>query len=660
MAKKQIRKSSQSVRRTKRTRTTPLSLAEGVAERQQAYPSLGWYFAKNEGGEERGLNDSGIETFKTNPYACLAREIIQNSLDARATPLTDRDDPRMSRISDNNPVEVTFNLESLDVDELPQFSAISDVFKACSQYWPNDETRAFCTQATQLLDHGTLDLLRISDFNTTGVRGSDKDRTHHRGWHSLVRSSGSSAKSEQQGGSFGIGKSAPFAMSALRTVFYSTRTTEGTVSFVGVSRLMAYEDRRGSLRQSVGYYGVDKGASVVGARSIPRRFLRKTVGTDVCVLGFKGRGRWKKEIRKAVIEHFWPALASGELVVKLSDEIISKERLPELMELESPGTIGYLECLTSPETRHFTRELPSIGKVHLFLLTGENYPCRVAMIRNTGMVIYHHPVDSWVRYSGVFVCENAEGSGILRKMEPPRHNKWETNRPKLGYGKQTLNEIKAFLNECVKSLASVETGSVDTLREIAQFLPDDEPNEDLGTMAPAPADERKLESFPTPVATRNDVTRLAVSVVPKKTPVPRISGTFPDQGGAEKRDSATAGGTHGVPPGEASDRPSMRGAPISIRYRAFPIDSAAKTFRVVVHPESMFSGNMTVFLTAIGDDVKEALRIESAKTAGGVSVSFNSSGSVGPIKVTGGKVVSIEVQLEKPGRRAVEVSACED
>jgi len=423
---------------------------------------------------------------------------------------------------------------------------------------------------------------------------------------------------------------------------------------------MSHEIRRGAVRQSVGYYGGEKGASVVGARSIPRRFLRKVPGTDVCVLGFKGKGRWRKEVKKAVVEHFWPAVLSGELVVRIGEEIISKAVLPELMELESPGTRGYLRCLTASEARHFTKELPSIGKVHLFLLPGESYPCKIAMIRNTGMVIYQERVDSWVRYAGVFICENAEGSGTLRKMEPPRHDKWEQNRPKLGYGKQTLAEIKGFLNDCVQSLSSVEAGSVDSLRELAQFLPDDEPIEEAGSIAPAPADERKQESFPAPVATRNEVMRLAVSVVPKKTPLPRESGPVPDEGGANQQDSVRSGEKPSFPPGDESDRPSMKGTPISIRYRAFPIDGAAKTFRVVVHPESDFSGKMKVFLTAIGDDMREPLRISSAKTSSGVPVVFQASGSVGPIKVTGGKVVSIEVQLEKPGRRAVEVSACED
>ena len=49
-------------------------------------PKVGWFFASNEGGEDKGLNDAGVVTFKGNIYRYLAREIIQNSLDASGPP----------------------------------------------------------------------------------------------------------------------------------------------------------------------------------------------------------------------------------------------------------------------------------------------------------------------------------------------------------------------------------------------------------------------------------------------------------------------------------------------------------------------------------------------------------------------------------------------
>ncbi|MBK9054972.1 MAG: hypothetical protein IPL78_29950 [Chloroflexi bacterium] len=57
-----------------------------------------WTFAKNNGGRESGFHDAGVETFKGNFDRYLARELIQNSLDARLDP--------------NKPVEVVFSSAS--------------------------------------------------------------------------------------------------------------------------------------------------------------------------------------------------------------------------------------------------------------------------------------------------------------------------------------------------------------------------------------------------------------------------------------------------------------------------------------------------------------------------------------------------------------------
>ena len=44
---------------------------------------IGWKFPPTSGGSGDGFNDSGIAHFKGSPISSLARETIQNSLDAR-------------------------------------------------------------------------------------------------------------------------------------------------------------------------------------------------------------------------------------------------------------------------------------------------------------------------------------------------------------------------------------------------------------------------------------------------------------------------------------------------------------------------------------------------------------------------------------------------
>ena len=47
--------------------------------------SIGWNFPSNNYGMVYGIGEAGIETFKGTPYKSLAREICQNSLDAKRT-----------------------------------------------------------------------------------------------------------------------------------------------------------------------------------------------------------------------------------------------------------------------------------------------------------------------------------------------------------------------------------------------------------------------------------------------------------------------------------------------------------------------------------------------------------------------------------------------
>lgn len=48
--------------------------------------SIDWNFPGNNFGTLSGIGEAGIETFKGSPCRSLAREICQNSLDARLDP----------------------------------------------------------------------------------------------------------------------------------------------------------------------------------------------------------------------------------------------------------------------------------------------------------------------------------------------------------------------------------------------------------------------------------------------------------------------------------------------------------------------------------------------------------------------------------------------
>lgn len=163
-----------------------------------------WVFPKNDGGRDSGFHDAGVETFKGNFDRYLARELIQNSLDAR--------------LDHSKPVHVKFELLALERAKIPGMDYLRETFHRCADYWRDHEkVQAFFTRAAELAAQPRLSALKVGDFNTTGVPGTDADRMHN--WYHLIRCAGSSSKWGGEGGSFGIGKNAPFAASRLRTVF---------------------------------------------------------------------------------------------------------------------------------------------------------------------------------------------------------------------------------------------------------------------------------------------------------------------------------------------------------------------------------------------------------------------------------------------------------
>lgn len=46
-------------------------------------PEMKWYFPPTAGGSEEGLEDAALTYFKSDPHHYVARETIQNSLDAK-------------------------------------------------------------------------------------------------------------------------------------------------------------------------------------------------------------------------------------------------------------------------------------------------------------------------------------------------------------------------------------------------------------------------------------------------------------------------------------------------------------------------------------------------------------------------------------------------
>lgn len=434
--------------------------------------SVKWEFPSNDYGMLNGIGEAGIETFKGLPYQSLAREICQNSLDAV--------------LDLSQPVRVEIMSSFLPGNEIPHFDELKLALKLCYEFWQeqnNEKTMDFFKQAIKVSENAKISLLRISDFNTTGLTGSDQD--YNTPWQNLVKASGVSDKAGSSGGSFGIGKSAPFACSDLRTVYYSTQDKNGLKAFQGIARLVSFKKKDFSevntdeISTGIGYYGEARRKSAIRkCISLDQKFCRNESGTDVFVLGFTNKEHWKNEMVKAVLEDFLFAIYEGKLVVKIEEIEISKSTLEEVIENykeEVKMAYNYFQVLTSPHTNIREFQFEDLGWVKLYLLIQNNLHRKVFMSRSNGMKVFDQKnISSTIQFAGICVLKDDGINSYFREMENPQHDAWEPERHR--YPKEAKKK-KQSLARNIKNIV-IELGRNTTIDEmdaegVGEFLPDD-------------------------------------------------------------------------------------------------------------------------------------------------------------------------------------------
>ena len=442
-----------------------------------------WCFPSNNGGEKRGLNDSGIEMFKDNPLKSLAREICQNSLDA---------------VLENKTAIVEFSTFDISSTNFPDKDNFTKILSNCYEYSKdnkNKKTPNFFENALKTINSNNIKMLRISDFNTTGLKGID--------WDNLVNSSGASEKSESKGGSFGIGKNAPFACSDFRTVFYSTLDLDGNERCKGVSRLISYKlginaDGSDNLSQGTGYYGIDNTYNIKhldNMLDLDSSFKRTTSGTDIYISALRSLSddEFKSNIIAEILDGFLVAIWESKLEIKVNDYIINKDTLNEVVttyqKALNDNTILCYELLSDDKTEWHKLPVKLSGTMYLgdvnfgFKLRydGTN---KVSMFRSSGMkIIDKAGLCPSLRFVGLATIEGLALNNFLRGLENPSHNKWEPQRAENPAIARNL--LRDIYNDLTNKLNEVAANTFDDQIDIdgaGDYLPDeienDSPNRD--------------------------------------------------------------------------------------------------------------------------------------------------------------------------------------
>lgn len=455
-----------------------------------------WDFPLLGTGNQSGNNIAAIEMFKGSGIMDgLAREICQNSLDAK-----NRD------LSEDTPVRVKFELVEIAKTDFPMFDGYKEALESSIAYWKasplsTSKIMEFLYNVEAALAKESIPMLVMSDYNTNGLNGVNASANEQSFWNLLVNTEGISIKQDDRSaGSFGIGKNAPFAYSALNLVFYNTLAKDGGRAFEGVTRLVTTQkEYKGTMRptQPIGKY-LYLEDEYTGRPILPcdncaianiDAFSRTEIGTDVAVVGFKTDeySGWEKLLAIAIIKNFILAIMDGrlEVVVKSSNvEYVIRDNTVEKLlfadfaeELQLKPTRQIFKTRTEGQRKDV--KIADEGDLSIFVKYDDSYDSKLARFRSTGMLINTDSNAVFPHFSVVIVVNDVgtmDLSKTLRDAEPPQHTEWKAsnitdNAPLRKKASKYIREIAKAIQNVLNEFESTEASDkIDA--GIGSFLPD--------------------------------------------------------------------------------------------------------------------------------------------------------------------------------------------
>ncbi|WP_326914462.1 hypothetical protein [Sphingopyxis chilensis] len=412
------------------------------------------------------------------PAAVLAREAIQNSVDAKA--------------EEGAKVAVDFVARSLagkakaDFVEAAGLHALVDRAPVLDLKDPN----CFASLSDE---KAALGLLFIDDYNTTGLEGdpSEPDSKFHR----FLLSLGDGGKEHDEhgtGGSYGFGKSVYSSNSGILSIFAYSRTKDGNGDPLSILFGCGYFRKHkhgGAHYTGRSWFGADKSDPAGHGQQIVEPLRDAEADAAAKLLGFAERGPddlgtsvlivdaqvAADDILRGVEDWWWPRILSNQLDVKVVD-VDGKATLPRPK--KRPDLLPFIEAYflaigTSPPNgktdfhKGFNKsENVSLGACGFKVLeknekdefvVPEERVDAIALVRSPKMVVAYH--RQWnvqtPAMAGAFVGHD-DIDDILRAAEPPAHDRWDldarrlhdaTGRRRAIVGK-VLNGIKRSLKQC--------------------------------------------------------------------------------------------------------------------------------------------------------------------------------------------------------------------
>lgn len=439
-----------------------------------------WRFPGNGYTQDSGLDTADMETFKKDAISSLAREVCQNSIDAK--------DPDKSDM----PVRIEFETFKISNAEIPGRTQIESEIHACLKTWnQNHKIGDQLHVMDQQIKKDPITCLRISDYNTTGLIGvsTDNDQT---AWHYLVHGSGISDKGPTSAGSKGIGKFATFITSYFNTVFYSTYTKQCEHGYEGICKLCsASHEGTTEKTQGIGYFGLNvQNKPIPEEMNIEHGYTRgdDQYGTDIYVLGFKEPQSWKRDLISKILDSFMAAIAFDTLSLKVDGTEINAETLKDIVYDEDlinnssrKSIVSQYRLLTDKEHRYEDKmTIDGYGDAKLYLIEydddEEQYATRnCVMIRYPYMKIKDLNKISVLPCSAMCIIGDNDLNKALRNVENPQHTNWEFNRIDDIDVRTELKSVYRTLTDQIKELITKHLANSDDtktdLEGAGEYLP---------------------------------------------------------------------------------------------------------------------------------------------------------------------------------------------
>lgn len=308
-----------------------------------------------------------------------------------------------------------------------------------------------------MLESKKLRILKIADYNTTGVPGPCEEGNP---FHTLAKTDGISDKGKTGSlGSFGIGKNAPYALSDIQTVFYSTlyynksKKGEGKFLCMGKTQYISHKDENGIDRRRKGYWGLsEKYLPLTDVNQVPSWLRREEQGTSIFSIASRKTENWKHEMVVAILTNFFVAVSRGEMKFEIDNRTykINSENIDswfennnienEVVRLNCKEKFEKAKilhtCFSDKETIFEELTIEQLGKFNLHLLLREGLQNTVGIIRN-GMYItdnlayFDEPFKRFPMHKDFALIvepKTPEVSDKLKWMENPRHDNLSADR----------------------------------------------------------------------------------------------------------------------------------------------------------------------------------------------------------------------------------------